>query len=143
MLDGYERAIFEGYVLEGKTFEDISIDLNRNKSSIYRKVMSMNRKIKKRCVDFDMLLELRAYILDNPSTLEAKPAKTHLGWNTDRFSKSCTGARWGLCSGYKVYKPTYECVIDTYTDAICTLCGIRCHNQVNKERLSEENSRAV
>lgn len=143
LLDDYEKAIFELYVLGGKTFEETGRELSRHKSSIYRKVMNMNRKIRKCCEDFDTLVELRAYIVDNPSTKEAKPAVHHLGWNTERLSKYCTGAKWGKVCGYFEYKPTYKCLIDTYTDAVCTLCGVRCHNSVNKERWYEANREAV
>lgn len=143
LLTQYEREIFEMYVLEGRTFEYIGSQLGKNKSTICRKLDNLHKLIAERCGDMDSLLELRNYIVDNPSTLEAKVASISLGWNTERLSKSCVGYRWGITRGRKEYKPIYKCLIDTYTDAICSMCGVRCNNSVNKERLSEKYCEAV
>lgn len=143
LLTEYERNIFEMYVLEGKSFEYIGNQLGKNKSTICRKLDSLHRHIFNKCYEMDKLYELRDYIKDNPSTLEANTASHYLGWNTERLSKSCVGYRWGITRGYKEYKPIYKCLIHTYTDAICSMCGVRCNNSVNKERLSEECREAV
>lgn len=143
LLTPYEKAIFEMYVLEGKSFEYIGKQLGKNKSTICRKVDSLHRHIFNRCWEMEELYELRDYIKDNPSKLEANTASHHLGWNTERLSKSCVGYRWGITRGRKEYKPIYKCLIHTYTDALCSMCGVRCDNPTNKERLDAANRKAV
>lgn len=143
LLTPYEKAIFEMYVLEGMTFEYIGNVLGKNRSTICRKIDGMAKVIAERCENMDYLLELRDYIIDNPSKFEANTASHHLGWNTERLSKSCIGYRWGITRGRKEYKPIYKCLIHTYTDALCSMCGIKCDNPTNKERLDAANRKAV
>lgn len=129
------------YVLEGRTFEDIGKTLGKDESTIRRKLDNIHKFIAKRVHDKETLTELKEYILDNPSLKEASTPNNALGWMCERLPKHCVGYKWGITRGRKEWKPVYKCMMHTYTDAICTLCGVRCTNPINKERINATNSK--
>mgnify|MGYP000107945010 CR=1 FL=1 len=143
VLTKYERKLFELYVFDGLTYQEIGDAVGKSKQTVWLNLTRLKNKIIKRIDNEEELSLLRQYITDNPSLLEASTPKEHLGWTIDRLPKTCVGYRWGKTMGKQEWKPIYKCTICEYTDGICTLCGTKCKSRENKRRMNESNSKTV
>lgn len=158
-LSPKEREIFYMYCIDKMTFEQIGEHvvgeykkLLKNASGYKSKKTEENKrialtkigikelqritaKIKQKCTPVSNTL-CKDLLLPNESMEEASTPKHHIGWLGTRLMKVNNGGYWSYNKhrDTKEYKSKHKCAIDTYTEGICSQCGIKCTNKEMKPR---------